>query len=97
MQILAKPGSPAIEVAIKQLLELFVRDYVLQWYTSINYSESSDFPDLIHEGVRSTLVTLGRFVKRHRAAEAFLTVSDVFIKHMVRILQVVATRSHELK
>ncbi|TPX51056.1 hypothetical protein SeMB42_g01409 [Synchytrium endobioticum] len=82
MQILAKPASPAIEVALKRLLDLLIRDYILKWYTPLNVSKCSDFPDLIHAAVRSTLVTFGRFVKRHRPAEAFLTISDVFLKHM---------------
>ncbi|TPX31491.1 hypothetical protein SmJEL517_g05213 [Synchytrium microbalum] len=82
LQMIARPGSPAIEAAIKKLLDLFVRDYICQWFTPIDYSKTNEFPELVHDGVRSAVLTLGRFIKRHRAAEAFLTISHVFVEHM---------------
>ncbi|KNC97986.1 hypothetical protein, variant [Spizellomyces punctatus DAOM BR117] len=74
--------SPSVHNALEQFCGHIVRDFINNWYSNINHSGSTDFPEAVHASVRHVFIKLGTSTNEIRPTALALPVFQTIILHM---------------
>ncbi|KAI9333424.1 PXA domain-containing protein [Obelidium mucronatum] len=76
------PVPQKIESSLNRLISLIIRDFILSWYSAINYSKSDEFATSIDSALHHGLITFGFAASKTKVVNAVSPITQTLIRHI---------------
>ncbi|KAJ3075902.1 hypothetical protein HDU98_006534 [Podochytrium sp. JEL0797] len=77
------PPLPAkLETSLNRLIQYIIKDFILSWYTPLNYSKSDEFATSVHSSLHHALIHLGLAASKTKIVHAVSPITQTLTNHI---------------